>query len=154
MLDVSKPLTDEDKTIIDKSRTGNIITAINKIDLPQVWETKTIEQLFPQEVKIRDPSAKSGAGLEELKNTIIDLSESGGNINAGSVMITNMRHKLAIEKSYKNIQTAKESIEHGMSAEFAAFDLREALDNLDEITGKKINDEVLDKIFSSFCIGK
>jgi tRNA modification GTPase len=41
-----------------------------------------------------------------------------------------------------------------MSVEFAAFDLREALDNLDEITGKKINDEVLDKIFSSFCIGK
>jgi tRNA modification GTPase len=154
MFDVSKPLTDEDKIIIDKNITGNIIAAINKIDLPQVWETKTIEQLFPQEVKIHKISAKSGAGLEELKNTIIDLSGSGGNINAGSVMITNMRHKLAIEKSYKNIQTAKESIEHGMSAEFAAFDLREALDNLDEITGKKINDEVLDKIFSSFCIGK
>jgi tRNA modification GTPase len=154
MLDVSRPLTDEDKIIIDKNITGNIIAAINKIDLPQVWETKTIEQLFPQEVKIRKISAKSGAGLEELKNTIIDLSGSGENINAGSVMITNMRHKLAIEKSYKNIQTAKESIEHGMSTEFAALDLREALDNLDEITGKKINDEILDKIFSSFCIGK
>jgi tRNA modification GTPase len=69
-------------------------------------------------------------------------------------MITNMRHKLAIEKAFKNIQNAKESIANGMSAEFAAFDLREALDNLDEITGKKINDEILDKIFSSFCIGK
>jgi tRNA modification GTPase len=69
-------------------------------------------------------------------------------------MIINLRHTLAIEKSFKNIQNAKESIAGGMSSEFAAFDLREALDSLDEITGKKINDEILDKIFSSFCIGK
>ncbi|MGD0279176.1 MAG: tRNA uridine-5-carboxymethylaminomethyl(34) synthesis GTPase MnmE [Smithella sp.] len=154
MLDGSKPLTDEDKIIIDKNKSGHIIAAINKIDLPPAWETNTIEQLFPQGIKLMKISAKTGAGLEELKNTIIALSGSGGNINTGSVMITNMRHKLAIEKAYKNIRTAKESIEHGMSAEFAAFDLREALDNLDEITGKKINDEILDKIFSSFCIGK
>jgi tRNA modification GTPase len=92
--------------------------------------------------------------LEELKNKIMDLSVSSEDENAGSVMITNLRHKLAIEKSCKNIQNAKESITRGMSAEFAAFDLREALDSLDEITGKKINDEILDKIFSSFCIGK
>ena len=154
MLDVSKPLTDEDKIIIDKNKTGNIIAAINKIDLPQAWEIKTIEKLFRPEAKILEISAKSGAGLEELKNTIIDLSGRGENINTGGVMIINMRHKLAIEKAYKNIQTAKESVGQGMSAEFAAFDLREALDNLDEITGKKINDDVLDKIFSSFCIGK
>jgi tRNA modification GTPase len=54
----------------------------------------------------------------------------------------------------ENIQAAKEAIEHGESPEIASFELREALDNLDEITGKKINDEVLDKIFSSFCVGK
>jgi tRNA modification GTPase len=59
-----------------------------------------------------------------------------------------------MEKALKNIQAAKESIVGGMSSEFAAFDLREALDNLNEITGKKINDEILDKIFSRFCIGK
>lgn len=154
MLDVSKPFTDEDRIIIDKNRTGNIIAAINKTDLPQAWETKDIEQLFGQNVKFLRISAKSGSGLEDLKKAVVDLSCSAEDINAGSVMITNMRHKLAIEKACKNIQTAKESIEHGMSAEFAAFDLREALDNLDEITGRKINDEVLDRIFSSFCIGK
>ncbi|MCX5848633.1 MAG: hypothetical protein NTW65_04220 [Deltaproteobacteria bacterium] len=93
------------------------------------------------------------SGLEELKKTIIDLYGSEDK-NTGEVMITNMRHKLAMEKAYKSIQSAKESIASGMSPEFAAFDLREALDNLDEITGKKINDEILDKIFSSFCIGK
>lgn len=154
MLDVSKPLTDEDKIIIDKNKSGNIIVAINKIDLPRTWEIKTIEKLFPRETKFLEISAKAGAGLEELKKTIMNLSVSGETENTGGVMIINLRHKLAIEKACKNIQNAKESIASGMSAEFAAFDLREALDYLDEITGKKINDEILDKIFSSFCIGK
>jgi tRNA modification GTPase len=154
LLDGSKPLTNEDKVTIDKNRDGNIIAAINKIDLPPAWEIDTIERLMPQDKNILKISAKFGSGLEELKNTIIDLSGSGDNKNTGSAMITNMRHKLAMEKAHKNIQAAKESIEGGMSPEFAAFDLREALDNLDEITGKKINDEILDKIFSSFCIGK
>ncbi len=154
MLDISKPLTDEDKIIIDKNKSGNIIIAINKIDLPRKWEESIIKELFSQETKILNISAKLGNGLDELKNTITDLSVSSEDVNAGSVMITNLRHKLAIEKAFKNIQNAKESIANGMSAEFAAFDLREALDSLDEITGKKINDEILDKIFSSFCIGK
>jgi tRNA modification GTPase len=154
MLDISKSLTDEDQMIIDKNKSGNIIAAINKVDLPRDWETKTIEKLFPPDANILEISAKSGAGLEELKNTIMDLSVSNDFENAGGAMITNLRHKLAIEKSCNNIQTAKESIARGMSPEFAAFDLRDALDNLDEITGKKINDEILDKIFSSFCVGK
>jgi tRNA modification GTPase len=99
-------------------------------------------------------SAKSGAGLEELKKTIMNLSVCGENEISGGAMIINLRHKLAMENACKNIQAATESIGRGMSSEFAVFDLREALDNLDEITGKKINDEILDKIFSSFCIGK
>jgi tRNA modification GTPase len=154
LLDCSKTLTNEDKVIIDKNRNGNVIAAINKIDLPPAWEINTIEHLFSRDKRVLKISAKFGTGLDELKKTIIDLSGSGNDKNTGSVMITNMRHKLAMEKAHKNIQAAKESIEGDMSPEFAAFDLREALDNLDEITGKKINDEILDKIFSSFCIGK
>ena len=154
MLDVSKPLTDEDEIIIDKNKSGNIIVAINKIDLQRAWDAKTIEKLFPPDANILEISAKSGIGLEDLKKVIVDSSVSHEAENAGDRMITNLRHKLAIEKAYKNIQNVKESIASGMSGEFTAFDLREALDSLDEITGKKINDEILDKIFSSFCIGK
>ena len=154
MLDVSRALADEDKIIIDKNKSGNIIVAINKIDLPRAWETKKIEKLFPPEARIMEISAKSGAGLEELKKTIMNLSVCGENEISGGAMIINLRHKLAMENACKNIQAATESIGRGMSSEFAVFDLREALDNLDEITGKKINDEILDKIFSSFCIGK
>ncbi|ESP62491.1 GTPase and tRNA-U34 5-formylation enzyme TrmE [Smithella sp. ME-1] len=154
MLDVSNPLTDEDRLIIDKNKSGKLIASINKIDLPRKWEADALKKLFPRETKFLEISAKLGNGLEELKSTIIDLSVSSNDEYAGSVMITSLRHKLATEKALKNIQNAKESIAQGMSAEFAAFDLREAIDNLDEITGNKINDEILDKIFSSFCIGK
>jgi tRNA modification GTPase len=154
MLDGSKPLTKEDKEIIAKNKNSKILVAINKIDLPSSWEISTIEKLLPPGQKILKISAKFGMGLEELKNFIVDISGNADEENTGNVMITNMRHKLALEKAHKNIQAAKKSILGGMSLEFAAFDLREALDNLDEITGKKINEEVLDKIFSSFCIGK
>src|SRR5208337_4019654 len=84
ILDGSKPLTNEDKVIIDKNRDGNIIAAINKIDLPPAWETNTIEHLFPREKKILKISAKFGTGLEELKKTIMDLSGSGDDKNTGS----------------------------------------------------------------------
>jgi tRNA modification GTPase len=89
-----------------------------------------------------------------LKDAIVASFDIDKEDHEKSVMITNMRHKLALEKALAEITKAKESIVRGMSPEFAAFDLREALDCIDQITGKKINDEILDKIFSSFCIGK
>mgnify|MGYP001766137541 CR=1 FL=1 len=154
MLDISKPLTDEDKMIIDKHHSGNVIAAVNKIDLPRTWEQQSVNPLFPLKTRFLEISAKSGVGLDDLKKTILDLSISDGIESAGSAMIISLRHKLAMEEACKNIQKAKESIATGLSSEFAAFDLREALDHLDEITGKKIDNEILDKIFSSFCIGK
>jgi len=154
LLDISQPLTEEDRIIIDKNKSANMIVALNKIDLPRAWEEKTVNSLFPGQAKILEISAKTGAGLEKLKKMIIHLSVNGETESTDGVIITNLRHKLALGKVCKNIEAAKESISSGMSTEFAAFDLREALDNLDEITGKKINTEILDKIFSNFCIGK
>ncbi len=154
ILDGSKPLTNEDKKIIDKNKKRNILVAVNKIDLPRSWETKKIESLILQGTKIIEISAKFGRGLEELKDTVVAVSGENAEEKADEVMITNLRHKLALENIEKKIQAAKNSINGGLSPEFAAFELREALDHLDEITGKKINDDVLDKIFAGFCIGK
>jgi tRNA modification GTPase len=151
LLDGSRPLTKEDTEIFAGITKSNCLVAINKSDLPAAWTVNEINQLLPSG-KILKISAKFSRGIEELKNAVIGSADKDENDTA--VMITDMRHKLALERALGNIQKAKESIAGGMSPEFAAFDLREALDNLDEITGKKINDEILDKIFSSFCIGK
>jgi tRNA modification GTPase len=154
ILDVSKPLTNEDKKIIDRNKDDNVFIAINKIDLSPSWEIKKIERLIPRGKKILKISAKFGTGLEELKDTIVDVVSNSMEKNNGEVMISNLRHKLALENVQKKIQAAKNSISEGLSPEFAAFELREAMDHLDEITGKKINDDILDKIFAGFCIGK
>ncbi|OGP90185.1 MAG: tRNA uridine-5-carboxymethylaminomethyl(34) synthesis GTPase MnmE [Deltaproteobacteria bacterium RBG_19FT_COMBO_43_11] len=154
MLDGSKPLTDEDRNIINKNINANIIVTVNKIDLPVLWKMKKIECLVKPETRIIKISAKFGTGLEELKDAVVHLSGCNLDKDTSVVMITNLRHKQALEKTKKNIQAANDGIAEGMSPEFVAFELREALDNLDEITGKKINDDILNKIFSSFCIGK
>lgn len=154
LLDSSKPITIEDREVIQKNINGNILVAINKTDIPSAWAKDTIARLLPQDAKILHISAKFGTGLEELKNILADSCHSDNPINTGNSMITNMRHKMALEKAMENVAAAKNIIIKGVSPELAAFDLREALDNLDEITGRKINDEILDKIFSSFCIGK
>jgi tRNA modification GTPase len=154
LLDGSKPITAEDKEIFQKNKTGNILIAINKTDLPQAWAIEAIADLLPQEPKTINISAKFGTGLTDLKNIIVDSCLGKNPIDSDGTMITNMRHKMALEKALDNVSAAKNNILSAMSPEFAAFDLHEALDNLDEITGRKINDEILDKIFSSFCIGK
>jgi len=154
LLDGSKPLTKEDREVFTGISTNNYLVAINKSDLPSAWEINEFHEQILPDSKILKISAKFGDGIDALKNAIVDNTATDKEENAGAVMITNMRHKIALEKALGNILSAKENIQSGVSPEFPAFDLREALDNLDEITGKKINDEILDKIFSSFCIGK
>jgi tRNA modification GTPase len=153
LLDGSKPLNREDTDILTGIAKNNYLVAINKIDLPAAWNEKEINQLLPDS-RILKISAKFGTGIDQLKEAIVAAGSGNTEEKADTVMITNMRQKLALEKALGSIQKAKESITRGLSPEFAAFDLREAIDSLDEITGKKINDEILDKIFSSFCIGK
>jgi len=153
MLDGSSALTDEDQTIIEKNKFGNVIFAVNKSDLPAAWNIEDAKKFVPADKKIIRISAKFGNGLEELKKTII-ASHGDEDKSAGAVMVINLRHKLALEKALRLLQSAEENLMSGASMEFTVFDMREALDSLDEITGRKITDDILDRIFSSFCIGK
>jgi len=153
MLDGSSALTDEDQTIIEKNKFGNVIFAVNKSDLPAAWNIEDAKKFVPADKKIIRISAKFGNGLEELKKTII-ASHGDEDKSAGAVMVINLRHKLALEKALRLLQSAEENLMSGASMEFTVFDMHKALDSLDEITGRKITDDILDRIFSSFCIGK
>lgn len=155
VLDGSKPLTDEDHQILaeNKSRADKVLLAVNKFDLPRAWTPQLVAAAFSPAAPLLNISAKFGDGLESLKESIASAS-GGGDICGADVMIMQMRHKLALEKALVNLTAAQENLKAGQSPEFAAFELREAVDALDEITGRKIQEEVLDKIFSSFCIGK
>lgn len=155
LLDGSNPLTEEDWLILEqnKNRDCEILIFINKTDLPVAWNPNQISDYLRPGTPPLKISAKYGDGIDALKkvvtDSILDSKEPGDD-----GMITLLRHKLALEKALTNLAAALKSITAAESPEFAAFELREALDALDEITGKKIQDDILNKIFSSFCIGK
>lgn len=155
LLDGSKPLTSEDRHILEQNKNcaGEIIIAVNKSDLPAAWAPDQIPDIPLHGVNLIKISAKFGDGIDILKKTLTDLAVPG-DITGDSGMITQLRHKLSLEKALTNLTAAAECLNAGHSPELAAFELHCALDALDEITGKKIQDDILHKIFSSFCIGK
>jgi len=155
LLDGSKPLTDEDRHILDqnKARQEKVILAINKSDLTGAWAHEQLADAFSSQPPVLKISAKFGDGLHNLKEAIVGMQHTG-NVRSDEGMITQLRHKLALEKACANLEAARANLRVNFSPEFSAFELREAIDSLDEITGQKIREEVLDKIFSSFCIGK
>lgn len=153
LLDGSKSLTQEDIDLFESISSQIYLVAINKTDLPLAWNINELDRFMP-DGKILKISAKFGMGINELKDAIIDRAGLDKARNNGSVMIANTRHKIALEKAHASIEKAKENITGNISPELTAFDLHEALNHFDEVTGKKITDEILDKIFSSFCIGK
>ncbi|MEE9910174.1 MAG: tRNA uridine-5-carboxymethylaminomethyl(34) synthesis GTPase MnmE [Deltaproteobacteria bacterium] len=155
LFDGSQPLTEEDRQILEqnKNRPDKIILAANKSDLPQAWSIGHLPGLPLPESGVIRISAKFGGGLDELRQAITDKTHTGDIASDGG-MITQLRHKQTLEKALARLRAAETCLHAARSPELAAFELREALDALDEITGQKIQDDILHKIFSDFCIGK
>jgi tRNA modification GTPase len=154
LLDGSAPLTAEDHAILEQNAHTNHLIAINKCDLEKAWDEELLNRTPEESHPVVRISAKFSLGVDELKKTIIGLCGASNDRLADETMITNLRHKIALEAAQNALMAARNCISRSASPEFAAFELREAVDRLDEITGQKIREEVLDKIFSSFCIGK
>ncbi len=155
VLDGSVALTSEDIEIVKENMDRKLLAVINKADLQHVLNDGDLMQHLSGEVP--PPlwiSAKYGDGISELKDSVHALMLTRSADHPAGFIITNIRHKTAIEKAATLLSEARESILKNRSPEFAAFDIREALDCLAEITGKTTNEEILDRIFSTFCIGK
>ncbi|MGE5855981.1 MAG: tRNA uridine-5-carboxymethylaminomethyl(34) synthesis GTPase MnmE [Syntrophaceae bacterium] len=153
VLDGSCPFTAEDRSIVEANRGRNLVVAINKCDLTRVLDGGSL----PEELSSREPlpiSAKTGEGLDALRRAVHDaINRSTGECHSDTVL-TNLRHRLALERAHTSLRTAEQGLSGGLSPEFVAFDLREALVTLGEVTGQTVTEEVLDRIFSTFCIGK
>ncbi len=153
VLDGSSPFTAEDRSIVEANRGRNLVVAINKCDLTRVLDGGSL----PDELSGRELlpiSAKTGEGLDALRRAVHDaITRSAGECHSDTVL-TNLRHRLALERAHTSLRTAEQGLSGGLSPEFVAFDLREALGTLGEVTGQTVTEEVLDRIFSTFCIGK
>jgi tRNA modification GTPase len=153
LLDGSGPLMPEDRGLIEANRGRNVIVAINKSDLTRALDRGSL----PEELSRREllwVSAKTGDGIAAFRDAVHSaVSRSAVECHADTIL-SNLRHKVALERAFSSLRTAEQGLSGGLSPEFIAFDLREALGALGEITGQTVTEEVLDRIFSTFCIGK
>ena len=154
VLDGSEALTKEDREIIKKIEATKFLLVINKADLPHLLDERELTALAPSVMQPVWISAKHGDGIPEIKDAIHKLALDQPDDYNTTLIISNIRHKTAIEKTADLLTKARNAAISGLSPEFPALDVREALDCLGQITGQTVTEEVLERIFSTFCIGK
>lgn len=152
--DVSGPLSSEDTGIIERlGDKPHVVVAANKSDLRPGADLSELAAALPGRKIIRT-SATNGTGIKELEEAVFNELTNGAAIAPEEILVTRLRHRQSLEKARESLGRASEAIEKNMSAEFVALDLREALDGLGEIVGAVVTDDLLDRIFDEFCIGK
>jgi len=153
VLDGSEPLDAQDFSLIDKIKDKKAIIIINKSDLPNVItrETPEIASLDKPAVML---SAKSRGGISELTDEIKKSVYSGGFDAENRGVLSNIRHIDALNGALEHLRLAKETAEAGFAVDFISIDLTAAYERLAEITGDNAGADLIDKIFSEFCLGK
>ncbi len=153
VMDGSKNFDKIDAEIIEKLKGRNSICCINKIDLEQKLGMEKVDKFFKNEDIIRI-SALKGTGIGRLEKIIRNRVLDDKGINLAEKVIVNERHKNILKRVKNSLESAKKAMVTEMSEEFPSYDLREAYAMLGEITGDTVKDDILDKIFGQFCIGK
>ncbi len=153
MFDASQPLNDADLELLQIAASPRAILILNKIDLPVVTTPTALLAHCPKK-RIVETVIPEGKGLDNLKAAVCE-ELLGGELSIGeSPIVTNARHQEALRHADEGISYAIESLENGMPPELVAVDLRIGLDGLGDIVGKTTTEDILDKIFSQFCVGK
>jgi tRNA modification GTPase len=153
LLDVTSGITAEDQFIYESIPPGKLIVLVNKEDLEDKRVTKEdLGRIFGDIPVIRG-SVKEEIGLEELESLIEQLVLAGGLNSDDLEMVVNLRQKQSLAEARQHVQEVLSSL-NMTTLDCLGVDLRGALDSLGEVTGKNLKEEVLDRIFHDFCIGK
>jgi len=151
MFDASKRLSKEDKALMRKLALKKAIAVINKIDLSQHIQKALLSKHFASLIEI---SAKKMKNISALEEEIANFVFKGKVQSPEAALIANRRHIERVWQAQKLIEEAVNSLDNRLSVEFVVQDLKDAVANLDSVLGKNSNEDLLDKIFSDFCIGK
>lgn len=150
VFDSSMPLDDEDKLIIGETHGTSSIAVINKSDLDSKIDIDYINSEFEHVVYI---SAKEGSGKEELINAVTKATGTE-EFSASSVLLAGERQRTAAESAVESINSAIGAMNMGFSLDAVTIDLENALYKLYELIGKNVSEEIVDKVFHTFCVGK
>jgi tRNA modification GTPase len=156
VFDGSVPLTPDDRALLDYA-CPNVdqkrLVVVNKMDLPNRTDPMLMSSDGPN-CAVVQISAKTGAGLDDLRDRVRTLLLSRDFETRETVLVTHLRHQDALRRTQEAMAAALASVETRQAGELIAMDLRAAIDALGEITGAISTDDILDRIFRQFCIGK
>ena len=151
VVDGSRELSDEDIKIHDQINADKVIGIMNKIDIDKKMDTSKLAKVG----KWIEISAKEKLGIEDMEDEIYRFVVSGQvEDSSQKLIITNVRHKSALEKTNNAVRNIFETIDMGLPMDLIAVDLKEATDALGEVTGEISTEDLLDHVFSNFCVGK
>ena len=134
-------------------RSRPVVVVINKADRERRLEIEKVHCMWPGAPFVVT-STLSGEGLPELEETVANLVLAGKTLHSESALVTSARHQEALRLAAEHLRASLVPLDRGLPLDFVSIDLRAAYDALGEITGETASDDLLDKIFSEFCIGK
>jgi tRNA modification GTPase len=149
VVDGSQPAGEEDRLALEFCGDTRVLLVANKADLPSAPLVQPFSGLPLARV-----SAHTGAGLDELRRAIADAFAGEGADSRESVLLSDRRHREALLRARQALTRFLAGLDAGLSPELLALELREALQALGEVTGETTPEEILERIFTRFCIGK
>ena len=150
VFDLSKPLSDEDKELIDECKDKNVIPIVNKTDLEPRLDVDYIKNQLGSPLFI---SAKSGDGYNELCDRVAELMGTK-NFDTTSAMLVNERQRICCQKASDALKDALEALNLGLTPDAIGVCIDDAIAALLELTGQKASEAVVDEVFKQFCVGK
>lgn len=151
VVDGSRPLDEEDMKIHEAIKAEKVIGILNKIDIKEDIDLSPLTKIS----KWLEISAIKNQGIDEMEEEIYKhIIEENVEDSSQKITITNIRHKSALEKTKQSVENIFETIENGLPMDLMAVDIKGALDSLSEVTGEISSEDLLDHIFSNFCVGK
>lgn len=150
VFDLSKPLSDEDKELIDECKDKNVIPIINKTDLEPRLDVDYIKNKLGSPLFI---SAKSGDGYNDLCDRVAELMGTK-NFDTTSAMLVNERQRICCQKASDALKDALEALNLGLTPDAIGVCIDDAIAALLELTGQKASEAVVDEVFKQFCVGK
>lgn len=152
VVDASRELDDNDFEIINMIANKKAVVLLNKTDLSTVINKNTLKMWINH--PMIEISAKEETGIQELENTLKEMFYKGDISFNDEVYITNVRHKTALQDAKVSLEKVIDSIENQMPEDFFTIDLMDAYESLGSITGETIGEDLVNEIFSKFCMGK
>lgn len=152
VVDSSLPLDENDREIMELLSGRKSIVIYNKTDLKSAVDTEELKEKTGS--SIIPVSVVEETGITELENKIKEMFFQGEISFDNEVYITNARHKKALEEALESLKMVKNSIESGMSEDFFSIDLMSAYESLGKILGESVGEDLVNEIFSKFCVGK